>query len=121
MLFNIIICNTDDHARNHAFFWDGQFIKLTPAYDVCVIPRIGLEAGQAMEVGEQGKRATLANAFSHSGRFGLEAEEAKEIADELEEVIRTNWQACFDEAKITAQLAQQLWERVVLSPAIKQR
>jgi hypothetical protein len=23
--------NTDDHARNHAVFWDGQMLSLTPA------------------------------------------------------------------------------------------
>ncbi len=33
--FNILVGNTDDHARNHAAFWDGQMLTLTPAYDVC--------------------------------------------------------------------------------------
>ncbi len=120
MLFNIMIGNTDDHARNHAFFWDGRFIKLTPAYDVCVIPRIGLEASQAMEVGKQGKRATLANALSNCGRFGLSTMEAREMSDEMEEAIRENWRRCYDKVKITSRLAEQLWERVVLSPAVKQ-
>ena len=119
MLFNIMIGNTDDHARNHAFFWDGHFIKLTPAYDICVIPRTGLEASQAMEVGEQGKRATLANVISTRGRFGLSMNEAQEMADAMEETIREHWQACCDKTKVTKQLADQLWERVVLSPAIK--
>lgn len=120
MLFNVMIGNTDDHARNHAFFWDGRIIKLTPAYDICVIPRVGLEASQAMEVGDQGKRSTLDNAFSNCGRFGLSKQEANEIWNEIEETIRGHWQTCCDEAKISDQLAQQLWERVVLSPAIKQ-
>jgi len=35
MVFNILMGNTDDHARNHACFWDGEFLDLTPAYDVC--------------------------------------------------------------------------------------
>jgi serine/threonine-protein kinase HipA len=30
--FNILVGNTDDHARNHAAFWDGQMLTLTPAY-----------------------------------------------------------------------------------------
>ena len=119
MLLNIMIGNTDDHARNHAFFWDGCFIKLPPAYDICVIPRTGLEASQAMEVGEQGKRTSINNALSLCGRFGLSDEEAQGIADKMEETIREHWQASCDEAKITRQLAGQLWERVVLSPAIK--
>lgn len=48
MLFNILIGNTDDHARNHALFWDGQEVSLTPAYDICPLPRTGFEASQAM-------------------------------------------------------------------------
>ena len=35
MVFNILIGNTDDHARNHAFFWNGRHYQLTPAYDIC--------------------------------------------------------------------------------------
>ena len=27
--FNILVGNTDDHARNHAAFWDGEMLKLT--------------------------------------------------------------------------------------------
>jgi len=33
--FNILVGNTDDHARNHAAFWDGEALTLTPAYDIC--------------------------------------------------------------------------------------
>ena len=33
MLFNILCGNSDDHARNHAAFWDGYAPALTPAYD----------------------------------------------------------------------------------------
>ena len=28
--FNILCGNTDDHARNHAAFWDGKMLSLTP-------------------------------------------------------------------------------------------
>ena len=34
MTFNILVGNTDDHARNHATFWDGEYFTLTPAYDI---------------------------------------------------------------------------------------
>lgn len=29
MIFNILVGNTDDHARNHAAFWDGVLLTLT--------------------------------------------------------------------------------------------
>src|SRR3546814_1348063 len=35
IIFNILCGNTDDHARNHAAFWDGGTLELTPAYDIC--------------------------------------------------------------------------------------
>ncbi|MEX2523738.1 MAG: type II toxin-antitoxin system HipA family toxin [Gammaproteobacteria bacterium] len=118
MLLNILIGNTDDHARNHALFWDGRFVRLTPAYDVCVMPRVGLESHQDMDVGEQGKRSTLANAYSHCGRFGLDETEAMRMAEEMETMIRDNWREACEEAAIPEQLAANLWQRTVLSPAI---
>lgn len=30
LTFNILAGNTDDHARNHAVFWDGADLTLTP-------------------------------------------------------------------------------------------
>jgi serine/threonine-protein kinase HipA len=48
IVFNILCGNTDDHARNHAAFWDGQKMTLTPAYDICPQGRSGNEASQAM-------------------------------------------------------------------------
>ena len=35
LVFNVLCGNTDDHARNHAAFWDGKSLALTPAYDIC--------------------------------------------------------------------------------------
>src|SRR3546814_12149439 len=48
MVFNILCGNTDDHARNHAAFWDGKMLELTPAYDICPQSRTGNIASQAM-------------------------------------------------------------------------
>lgn len=31
LVFNVCISNTDDHLRNHAAFWDGTHLQLTPA------------------------------------------------------------------------------------------
>jgi serine/threonine-protein kinase HipA len=39
IVFNILTGNNDDHARNHAAFWDGAALTLTPAYDICPQPR----------------------------------------------------------------------------------
>jgi len=49
MVFNILVGNTDDHARNHAAFWDGKQLTLTPAYDICPQGRTGEEASQLVK------------------------------------------------------------------------
>jgi len=41
LVFNILCGNTDDHARNHAAFWNGKELTLTPAYDICPQGRTG--------------------------------------------------------------------------------
>ncbi len=48
LVFNILCGNNDDHARNHAAFWKGDSLTLTPAYDICPQARTGNEASQAM-------------------------------------------------------------------------
>lgn len=62
LIFNILIGNTYDHARNHSAFWDGSRLKLTPVYDLCPQPRAGREVTQAMAIeGKEGNFSTLNN------------------------------------------------------------
>ncbi len=117
MVFNILVGNTDDHARNHALFWDGQGVSLTPAYDLCVWPRMGGEASQAMDVGDQGKRATMANALSQSRRFGLSQDDALAICRDLANCIRDNWTEACRESGLPNSLRDQLMGTVVLAPS----
>lgn len=56
IVFNIAIGNSDDHARNHAAFWNGTNLELTPAYDLAPQPRSGTEERQAMDIGRDGSR-----------------------------------------------------------------
>ncbi len=68
MLFNILCGNTDDHARNHAAFWNGKELSLTPAYDICPQGRTGGEATQAMLIMGQERASQIALCFE-SVRF----------------------------------------------------
>ena len=56
IVFNILVGNTDDHARNHSAFWNGAELALTPAYDICPQARAGGETAQAMAFGADGDR-----------------------------------------------------------------
>lgn len=117
MIFNILVGNTDDHARNHAFFWDGHQYKLTPAYDICPMLRAGQTASQGMIVGDKGRESTLRNALSLSEQFGISRSEAKSIQEELAETVRINWDKAADCAGLTDIESKMLRQSTVLSPA----
>jgi serine/threonine-protein kinase HipA len=118
MMFNILIGNNDDHARNHAFFWDGARYALTPAYDICPMLRTGLTANQAMIVGKQGRSSTLENALSEAGLFGLTKKDAVFIKNELIDKIETLWKEATEYAGLTRVQSEVLRRATVLSPGI---
>lgn len=117
MVFNILIGNTDDHARNHAFLWNGYHYTLTPAYDICPILRVGQTANQAMIVGENGRESSIRNALSQSEQFGLTPAEAKIINEEVTETIREKWDEAADYGAITKNESKILKQATILSPA----
>lgn len=62
LVFHVLCGNTDDHARNHAAFWDGARLSLTPAYDLCPQNRTGNVAGQAMRITGRTTEASCSSA-----------------------------------------------------------
>ena len=116
MVFNILVGNTDDHARNHALFWDGSAYRLTPAYDICPDLRAGRTAFQAMAVGRDGRRSTLKNALSEAGQFGLSKAAARAEVERLVDAARAHWRAAADAAGIDARTLALLERETVLGP-----
>lgn len=116
MVFNMVIGNTDDHARNHAVFWDGDRCRLTPAYDLCVYRRVGQEATQAMQVGAFGAASTLANAASVCERFLLASRDAEAIHDEICGQVEAQWRARAEALGLGAAQIEQLHGTAILSP-----
>lgn len=114
--FNILVGNTDDHARNHAAFWDGDHLTLTPAYDICPQARAGQEASQAMLIYGDNRLSTLKNAIEASHCFLLSEKEACEIIEKQVLTITENWQKISTEASLS-QIDQQLMKgRQFLNP-----
>ena len=74
LVFNILCGNTDDHARNHAAFWDGQTLRLTPAYDICPQNRTGHEASQAMLIAGEDRMSRISSFLTAAGNFLLSRE-----------------------------------------------
>ncbi len=88
IVFNVLVGNTDDHARNHAAFWDGQSLTLTPAYDICPQARTGGETAQLMAIGKDGYRMSQASGcVARASEYGLSEAEAREIVDHQIETI----------------------------------
>ena len=117
MIFNVLIGNTDDHARNHAFFWDGNSYRLTPAYDICPLLRVGQTANQAMILGRDWRESTIRNVLSQPQQFSLESSEAKAIQEEITQIIEGRWDEAADLAKLTDQESKMLQQATILSPA----
>ena len=100
MVFNILVGNTDDHARNHAAFWDGAMLTLTPAYDIAPQIRAGHEANQAILITETDRRSRLAICLAAAEKFHLRENEARDLIDAAIGVIRSEWQEVCDAARL---------------------
>ena len=98
LVLNILVGNTDDHARNHAAFWDGDMLTLTPAYDIAPQVRAAHEANQAMIIANGDRRARLETCLNATGKFLLRESEARDMIDHVVDVIRRDWADVCDEA-----------------------
>ncbi|MCB1752709.1 MAG: type II toxin-antitoxin system HipA family toxin [Gammaproteobacteria bacterium] len=116
LVFNILCGNTDDHARNHAAFWDGQTLRLTPAYDICPQNRTGHEASQAMLIAGEDRMSRISSCLNAAGHFLLSREEAIAIAEHQLTCIIGQWDAVCDEAGLNKIDRAFLWGRQFLNP-----
>jgi serine/threonine-protein kinase HipA len=116
LLFNILCGNTDDHTRNHAAFWDGKQLSLTPAYDICPQGRAGNEAGQAMRIIGNNNFSQFKTCLSAAHNFLLSKDEAYGIFEHQKSVIEQNWQAVCDAAQLSEVERNLFWHRQFLNP-----
>jgi serine/threonine-protein kinase HipA len=114
--FNILCGNTDDHARNHAAFWDGKSLTLTPAYDVCPQSRTGNEASQAMLISGTNRMSRLSSCLEAAPHFLLDPYEAKEIIAGQIRTMRERWDQVCGEADLAETDRLLLWGRQFFNP-----
>ena len=120
---NIAISNNDDHARNHAGFWSGQTLTLTPAYDLTPGQRTGDSFRQATAYGRDPggapgeKKSNFAALVAESETSGLSGSAARDVVDQLVSSIEDNWVDAADAARLSAADKQKLRERQVLPTA----
>lgn len=99
--FNILVGNTDDHARNHAAFWNGETLSLTPGYDICPQPRTGQEASQAMLISGNDRASRISSCIAAAPIFDLSRKEGTTLVERQLETIRTHWKEVCDEVGLT--------------------
>ena len=116
LVFNVLCGNTDDHARNHAAFWDGRELRLTPAYDICPQNRSGNEATQAMLIVGNNRYSQLKTCKEAANLFLLTNDDAAGIIDKVITAIRDNWDTICEEAQLTPVDKKLMWQRQFLNP-----
>jgi serine/threonine-protein kinase HipA len=118
LVFNILCGNTDDHARNHAAFWDGQQLALTQAYDLCPQNRTGNEASQAMLITGDDRMSRLTTCLEAAPNFLLDTRAAEDlIADQIER-LHAAWLEVAEEAALTKIDRAVLAGRAFLNPFV---
>lgn len=115
LVFNVLCGNTDDHARNHAAFWDGKNLTLTPAYDICPQTRNGREANQAMMIAGEKRTSTLATCLEAAPQFLLSHKKAIDLITSHVEGICAHWPKISDMAELSKVDQGTLWRRPILN------
>ena len=118
LVFNILCGNTDDHARNHAAFWDGKNLTLTPAYDICPQSRSGNEASQAMLIVDNKRLSNLETCLDAAPHFQLNRKSAEDTIAKQIETIRTEWRFVCEEASLSEVEQNLLSQRMFLNSFI---
>jgi serine/threonine-protein kinase HipA len=89
IVFSILISNTDDHLRNHAFLYEiGKGWKLSPAYDLNPSP-YGKKA-LSLNISETDNSLSLELALSVMNYFQLSMKDTNSIMEEVKLSVK-NW------------------------------
>jgi serine/threonine-protein kinase HipA len=115
LVFNILCGNTDDHARNHAAFWNGADMSLTPAYDICPQSRSGNEASQAMLISDNNRSSKFTTCLATAKNFLLSENDVKTIFERQEDIINEKWNDICTEAALSQTDRNYLWGRQFLN------
>lgn len=88
IVFNMVVSNTDDHLRNHAFLLAARGWTLSPMYDVNPEP-YGDEL--SLNVDETNNRISIELAMSVAERFGISKKDADVISQEIRKTVKGHW------------------------------
>ena len=103
LLFNVALCNTDDHLRNFTFLHDGQGWRLSPAYDLTparAVAPLGMESGSYryhhIQLLDDDSPVTGERLAELARSFGLSHPKVRAIHEEVMGVVR-DWREVMEE------------------------
>lgn len=118
MIFNVLIENTDDHEKNHAFLFGADGWRLAPAYDVQ--PQLQGVGYQQLLLGKTGHEASLSNALSEVGRFMLTQSEASHQVDIMIDML-LDWKDVFRNCGVSDQDIDACDRYMLKAPGVSER
>ena len=85
MVFNYLIDNRDDHAKNFSFVYHGGKLHFTPAYDL--LPSDGINGYRTTSVNNS-IDPTDADVIIAAVKAGIDKNEAERIFREMQTIVR---------------------------------
>ena len=88
MVFNVLIDNQDDHAKNFSFIFDEQnkTYRLSPAYDLTPSKTYYLE--HTTSINGKGKDITIDDLLAVASKNKIEIKKAKELIESIKGIIK---------------------------------
>ncbi len=83
MMFNVLIGNTDDHARNHGLLYRNGLWDMAPAFDLVAYGA----SRHSLGIGRAGREASIANALDAADCFDLGSADGERILGRLQAVV----------------------------------
>lgn len=99
--FNILVSNTDDHLRNHAFLHDGAGWRLAPVYDLNPCPVDVKPRVHTLAIDEADATSSLETALEVAELFGIKPERARAFAAEIG-TVTSGWRNAAKSFGLTA-------------------
>lgn len=119
MAFNIMIDNTDDHTKNHAFLHSEDGWLLSPAFDIPTqMNGLGQQAIQISSSSKFLNDFSIAHAVAAAPHFGMSKEDARHEWNQMAGWI-SRWQDIFSECGV-AEVDIDYLADILNSPAMRE-
>lgn len=107
IVFSILVSNTDDHLRNHAFLHDGKGWRLAPVYDLNPCPVDVKPRVHAIAIDEADATSSLETALEVAALLGIKRDRARALAAQIA-AVTAGWRNAAESLGITKAQADRM-------------